>query len=700
MSMRGRRRSRSLGLRCALTVGLATLAAQDAPPQSTPPEAAPKKIDLVETTERRLVQIDVTALGPAAAIASLTAADFQLVVNGQWIEAFTVDRLCGEPAAGLRVAAGQAEPERAAPALAAARPTTSYLIYFDQHHLTLAGRQNAIDDAREMIPTLLADGSRIAIASSGEVVDLLIPFTSDSPALLQTLDRLENDRRYWDQYPQLEESRIRELLEVQNTLGQDGACSKARFLQQQDLYNTDKALRRFAMMLGLLTDLDPPKVALYFGDTVRRDAGSHYYSYVGRCTNSVGQQTPSMFNAEHALDRVIATASANGIRLYTVQAEGLVTGDTLAVPGVSSPLTFDASGRSSGPRAINPNQQRIRQAQDALAGMALETGGQSFLNGIAAPKMVTAIHDDVSCVYLLSFDGAQFKLDTPLSVRVETQRPKVELRTRGRLVLPSESERRTARLLAAFAAPGAVKKDLTIRGTLIPIGFDHGAYRALVQVGAPGSPVPEAVWDLGASLVSGGEIRMDDSGRLTVRQAGVPVVFETEMRFEPGPYELILVAHDTTSNQLGTVRLEGKWPERADGPAISPIAVVQRDAGSVFLRQGAPRVGGSVARADREAVRPADPTALLTLVCRGRGKRKLRVARSLGGETTTEFAPMDIEFDDEPCVQIRDVIPAGTMTDGRFEYRVRVLDGDTELASASQAIYAVGDAAAAAADGS
>ncbi len=689
MSMRRRHGSRSFGLGCVLTAGLAALAAEDAPPQSTPPEAAPKKIDLVETTERRLVQIDVTARGPAAAIASLTAEDFRLVVNGQPIEAFTVDRLCGDTGAEVRVAEGPAEPERAAPALAAARPTTSYLVYFDQHHLTLAGRQNAIDDTREMIPTLVADGSRVAIASSGEVVALLIPFTSDSQALLETLDRLESDRRYWDQYPVLEESRIRELVEVESSLGQDAACGKARFLQQQDLYNTDKALRRFAMMLGLLTDLDPPKVALYFGDTVRRDAGAHYYSYVGRCTTSE-RQTPSMFNAEHALDRVIATASANGIRLYTVQAEGLVTGDTLALPGVDTP----------GARAFNPNQQRIRQAQDALAGMALETGGQSFLNGIAAPKMVTAIHDDVSCVYLLSFDGAQFKLDTPLSVRVETQRPKVELRTRGRLVLPSESERRTARLLAAFAAPGAVKKDLTIRGTLIPIGFDHGAYRALVQVGAPGSPVPEAVWDLGASLVSGGEIRMDDSGRLTVRQAGVPVVFETEMRFEPGPYELILVAHDTTSNQLGTVRLEGKWPERADGPAISPIAVVQRDAGSVFLRQGAPRVGGSVARADREAVRPADPTALLTLVCRGRGKRKLRVARSLGGETTTEFAPMDIEFDDEPCAQIRDVIPAGTMTDGRFEYRVRVLDGDTELASASQAIYAVGDAAAAAADGS
>jgi len=672
-------------------LGLATVATLHAAQEPAAPDSAPKKLDLVETTERRLVQIDVTARGPAAEIESLTADDFDLVVNGEWIESFTVDRLCGDPQAEVRIAEGRVEADRPAPAPAPGRPATSHLVYFDQHHLTLAGRQNAIDQTREMIPGLLADGSRIAIASSGTVVDLLIPFTTDRDALVETLDRLEGDRRYWDQYPVLEESRIREVFEVQNTLGQEAACSKARFLQQQDLYRTDKALRRFAMMLGLLTDLDPPKVALYFGDTVRRDAGAHYFSYVGRCSYGGEGRDPSMFNAEHALDRIIAAASSNGIRLYTVQAEGLVTGDTLALPGVTT----------AGGRSFNPNQQRIRQAQDALAGMALETGGQAFLNGIASSKMVTAIHDDVSCLYLLSFDGAQFRLDSPLSIRVTTERPKVNLRTRGRLVLPSESERRTARLLAAFAAPGAVRKDLTVRGALIPLGFEKGTYRALVQVAAPGSPVPEAVWDLGASLVSGGEIRMDDSGRLTIRQRGVPVVFETEMLFEPGPYELIVVAHDTTTNQLGTLRLEGTWPERADGPAIGPIAVVQRDAGTVFLRQGSPRVGGSMARAPREPVRSSDATAILTLVCRGRGKGILRIARWLGGETATEFPPMDIEFGAEPCAQIRDVIPSGTMTDGRFEYRLNVLDGAKQLATSTQTIYVVDDARIAAdADGS
>ncbi len=464
------------------------------------------------------------------------------------------------------------------------------------------------------------------------------------------------------------------------------------WFQQMDLYRTEKALRRFSMVLGLLADLEPPKAALYFADTLRRDAGAHYFTYVGPCPQyTVGEsKTPHAFDAAHALDGVIAAASAHGIRLYTIQAEGLVTGDTQAVPGNSTPIVPGTN--LSRVQPFNPNMQRVRQAQDALVGLALETGGRSFLNGVAASKMVSAIQDDLACLYLISFDGARFRLDSPLSIRVETRRPGVELRTRGRLLMPSESERRSTRLLAAFVAPRSVRSDMTVRGTLIPLGFDQGTYRALVQVAAPGSPVPNAAWDLGASLVSGGEIRMDDSGRVIVGQAGVPVVFESEMRFEPGPFELILVAHDTTANQLGTARIDGSWPERGEGAAIGPIAVVQPSAGTVFLRAGAPRIGGSLACADGEPVRTAEPAALLTLVCRGRKRGALRVLRSLDGETSTEFTSLDLDFDDEPCAQIRDVIPARTMTEGRFEYRVRLLDGVEERAARAQVLHAVGAA--------
>ena len=57
-------------------------------------EEPPRDLGLVETAERRLVQVDVTVLGPASRVSALTAEDFQVVVAGREIDGITVDRLC------------------------------------------------------------------------------------------------------------------------------------------------------------------------------------------------------------------------------------------------------------------------------------------------------------------------------------------------------------------------------------------------------------------------------------------------------------------------------------------------------------------------------------------------------------------------------------------------------------------------------
>ena len=110
-------------------------AAQDEDPP--PAGETPREIGLVEEARTRLAQLDVTVTGPADVIGTLTAADFELVLVGKTIDAFTVDRVC--PAAEPRRTSSPAEP--AAPVTDAQEPTSlrmpvTYLFYFDQHHLT------------------------------------------------------------------------------------------------------------------------------------------------------------------------------------------------------------------------------------------------------------------------------------------------------------------------------------------------------------------------------------------------------------------------------------------------------------------------------------------------------------------------------------------------------------------------------------
>jgi hypothetical protein len=113
---------------------------------SAPETDQPKDVGLLERTTSRLAQIDVTVSGPKDAIAGLTVADFEVRLNDKLVPNLIVDALCGEPAAGPRAAAAQPPAEaNDAPAVATepgVRPAVvSYLFYFDQAHLTQAGRR-------------------------------------------------------------------------------------------------------------------------------------------------------------------------------------------------------------------------------------------------------------------------------------------------------------------------------------------------------------------------------------------------------------------------------------------------------------------------------------------------------------------------------------------------------------------------------
>jgi hypothetical protein len=258
------------------------------------------------------------------------------------------------------------------------------------------------------------------------------------------------------------------------------------------------------------------------------------------------------------------------------------------------------------------------------------------------------------------------------------------------MVLQSESTRDTSRLLAAFTDPSAVTAEWPLRGVVIPTSYERGQFLGLVQVAIPGSPLPKTEWDVGLSLVSGGKVREDGSSRITVTQPSVPVVFEKEVNFKPGPFEIIMVAREINSGQLATARIEGDWPDPDDATgSVGPVAVLQPSRG-VFLRDGQVRTSGALGKDDVQPPLTGEPTVLVGLVCRGKSKRgTLRVERRLAGADVAPFPPIEIEPGDERCAQIRDHIPADTMTPGGFIYDILVFDKDEQVASSTREFGAV-----------
>ena len=645
-------------------------------------EEQPREVGLLERTEARLAQLDITVKGPAEIAGDLTRDDFIIRINFKALSDFEIDRLC-ETASGP--AAEGAEDDLSPETVAL--PGPSYLFYFDQPHLTLAGRQRALDVARELVEQLVTGNARAVILSNAARLEVIEPLTADPARLRAALDRLERDPEQWDVWAEQESVRIDDVVRLLND-DQDvqRAVSLARMYQKEERWRTEQNLHRLEIALGLLAELEPPKAAIYFADTMRSNPGEHYLSFFGHALrstdSSLGVMTSDGLTSRLPFDRVVDLACTQGTRIYGIEARGLINEIDL---GLLNPKAFNKTGAvASGSRV------RVGDAQRALGDMATETGGRAFLHGVRAARIADRILDDTSCLYVASFDPSGFREDTPLRVVVSVARPGVDVVARGRIVFPSESTRLTTRLLSAFGTAGEISDPFEVRVGLVPLSFEGGKYSALLQVSVPGSPLPDAAWDLGASLVSNRKVRSESSGRVQVGAAGVPVILESEIRFGPGPHEVVSVVHEATTGFVASEELSVDWP--APGPSsaiLTPFVLLQPLSGA-FLRDGETRSRGSLALDPAEALRTERPAALVGLVCRGRRQKgPLTVERKLIGRSEETFPPLLLEFGEERCAQVRDLLPAGSLPPGYYRYEVRVLDESETAQEQSLEFFAI-----------
>jgi len=664
------------------------------------PQEAPKDVGLVEQASTRLAQLDVTVSGPKGGISGLTAADFEVRIDHRLVPNLLVDDLCvaqpveNDAAPPEAPAEAPAEAKRDTPPEAeAGRPSiATYLLYFDMPHLTQSGRRGAIDAAREMLPKLLAGGHRATIIVSAADLKTIVPLTADVPRLDAALKKMVDDNSTFDTYASLEYDRMTDVI-LELDRGIDFALTLASRFAAEERWKQEKELRRLSMVLGRLAEFDSPKSVLYFADTMRQNAGEHYLSFFGDTllknpkdgkppADALGVLADAAMGAL-PLDAVMNEASGLGIRFYTIEGQGMTSTETF-ISSRSSP----SGGGGGNPNRLGNNaspginSQRTRDAQTTLGSLAAETGGRSFINGIAPAKMAAQILGDMSCVYLLSFDPKGYPQDRALTVSVEVKRPKVKSTTRGRLIIQSEATRLTGRVLSAFAAPSATGSTrASVRVGVIPTGYKDGNFIARVQVAVPGSSVPVTTWDLGASVVSKGVVWQDGSGRIQVTLPNTPVIYEKDMKFAPGDYDLVAVAHEVQTDTVASKEVHGSWPKLdAELVSLGPIAVTQPRSGG-FLRDGRSRTRGAVVVGDDEAIRGDTPTAVITLVCRAKDqKRPLKVIRTLEGETSTPVGSTDLDLATERCAQIVDLIPSRVLGSGVYRFVLTVTSDGNELA--------------------
>jgi hypothetical protein len=644
--------SRARALLAAAVAGSAVLAAD-------PP--APRAVGMVEHAGTRLAQIDVAVSGAPDVIAALGTSDFELWLDGKPVEKFVVDDLCEAHAEGTPSSNGAAS---GAVAPAQRKATATYLFFFDMGHLTQPGREGAIGIARAMLPKVLAGGNRATLVVSSAELKTLVPPTSDVPRLDAALAKMAEDMGTYDTYAALEETRIRRIVDECRAGNVDGAQAMAREYAAEERSRQDRDLLRLKVVLGQLTDADPPKAVVYFADTMRQNPGEHYQAYCGGGDPS-GMTDLAAATGVFSLDRVVNMADALGARFFAVEGQGLTPG----------------------------NPRRLKDSQGTLTTLAVETGGRAFLNGISTSRMTSQVLGDMSCVYLLSFDPRGLPVDRPLAVDVKVLRKGARATVRGRLVIQSDAARLTGRVLAAFQTPDttSVSRNAGLHVGLTPISFERGKFKARVQVAVDGSRVPDTTWDLGASAISGAAVRQEGSGRIRITAPGVPAVLEQDMEFFPGEYSLVAVAHETQTDTLLSTEVRGSWPHVDAAPAtIAAVSVSQRRAGG-FFRNGQKETRGPFVMAEDRPLAGNAPTAVITLVCRGKDKKHpLTVTRSLASDADAVVGTTTIDMSHDRCTQVIDLIPARRLSPGAHKLVVTVSSEGRELTRAERALLVAG----------
>jgi hypothetical protein len=634
------------GLLLAFTAARAAVAA--GPPANPPP----KPTGLAETVEKRLVQLDVGVEGDADAIRGITAKDFALYVGEYEVQGLIVDHLCAEaPAPESEPKQEQAAEGSAIVAPKSARPRATFIFYFDQSHLTMMGRAESLNIARDIINRLIVDGSRASIVSSGSRLETIVPLTGDAAKLIAGLETLRTNMKQWDTYAATEERRA---WEVMLPFSKESQCLRAEVLAREEWMEVRRSTERIGFAVSALTDAPVPKGLIYFGDTLRQKAGLHFLHLPAECSAAAsGEMIPA---AAGEFDALIREALARGVHLFMIEAQGFV------------------SDRDKW------DKERHEAAKDALVGLAAETGGEAFLGGASSKHMADRIAARSSCVLLLSFPPGDLPRDQPLSVTLQLNAPNVKIRHQGRIVVPSQTSLERAQLLAAFVDP-AQADDGSLRVLLVPRGGDGKKWNASVQLRLRPSGLPDTSMELGASMVRHNAVTQQFSASIATKSGSRVMVLERSLDIAPGEFSVVAVARDVHRQDVVSRRLDAGWPnpEQLEA-AIAPIAVLQHGAAAI-ARNGEISTSGSLARDVDEMLDPSVIVNLETVVCRGaKVKTPVIVERWLDDGQASDFAPMTIAETEAPCVQVVDAVPAARLHEGAVDYRVVARIGDDVVA--------------------
>jgi VWFA-related protein len=240
------------------------------------------------------------------------------------------------------------------------------VLYFDMTAMQQADQIRALDAAQKFIRTQMAPDDLVSILRfSAGSVDVLQDFSDDRSLLLSILETMIVGEGQGFEEPANDASSS----DTGSAFGQDDT--------EFNVFNTDRQLSALETAAKMLSHLREKKSLIYFASSLR--------------LNGVDN--------EAQLHATIDAAVRAGVSFWPIDARGLVAQAPMGDATRGSP---GGIGMYSGTSmlALTTNFQ---QAQDALYGLATETGGKALFDDNDLTKGIVQAQRSVSSYYILGY---------------------------------------------------------------------------------------------------------------------------------------------------------------------------------------------------------------------------------------------------------------------------------------------------------
>ncbi|MFP5286491.1 MAG: VWA domain-containing protein, partial [Thermoanaerobaculia bacterium] len=400
-------------IKTAFTACLLLLSAGSALAQQKP--AAPEAVDqdLGEIVNVNVVNVDVYVTDKSGKrIQGLTKDDFEVYENGKKVaitnfyavEGGKAKMIGDEPAPASE--AGRPEPGRI-PAQAAPLPEDQRLrlvVYIDNFNLHPFNRNRVMKELRAFLGQKLSRNDQVMLVSYDRSLKVRRPFTSDPGLINDALVELEKVSAHAVHHDSERRDALRNIEDARSVTE---ALGHARSYAQSTFNDLSFSIDAIKDLVGSLAGMPGRKAILYVSDGLQMIAGQDvYYAVQSKFGEQATGLTESMqYDTSRRLIELAATANANRVTFYTIDAAGL---------RVYSSISAENATAGQG---VYVDSIQISNLQAPLQMLAEKTGGVAIINANQVTPQLEKLAQDFGTYYSLGYtpphygDGRYYKID-------------------------------------------------------------------------------------------------------------------------------------------------------------------------------------------------------------------------------------------------------------------------------------------------